>query len=121
MQIPVYNMGRTRGRLPRGKVSSISACSASVRAQISGACVVEGVRGARGLGDREERRPPYEEPQRNLPGGRGVDSRNLLQHAASARIRTGKLAPAERTICDHRDTVLLAPGDYRVLDGASCK
>ena len=46
----VYNMGRARGRLPRGKASSIRASSASVE-QISGTCVVDHAPGARGLGD----------------------------------------------------------------------
>ena len=43
---------------------------------------------------------------------------DLLQHAAARRARVGEAAMAERAVGNHRDAMVLAPGQHGVLDRA---
>src|SRR5207253_9993258 len=70
------------------------------------------------LGDREERRPPHQEPERNLARRGVVRGGDLLQEAPSGRARAGETPMPERAVGDHADAVPLAPGQHRVLDSA---
>ena len=70
------------------------------------------------LRDREERRPAHQESQRNLARGRVVGGGGLLEDPAPLGVRAGEVAVAERAVGDDRDSVLLAPGEHGVLDGA---
>ena len=74
------------------------------------------------LGDREERRPPHEEAERNLARGRMMRVGDLLQHAPAWRPRAGKSARvAEWAVGDNRDAVIFAPRKHGVLDARSRK
>ena len=113
-----YSIGRPRGLGPRGKALSSAAISASLSVRLSGSGVVRGVLRARRLRNREHRWRAREKRQRDLTRRCLVRIRNRLQHLAALAARGRKIIMAERRIGDDGDTVLLAPRDHRVLDGA---
>src|SRR5262249_42478312 len=76
--------------------------------------VLGAVRGARCLRDREQRWAAHQEGEGDLARSGAVRGRDLLQHAVLAR----EVAVSERAVAHQRDTVALAPGPHRVLDGA---
>src|SRR5579871_6792301 len=72
----------------------------------------------RGLWNRKHRRFAGEERQRDLARRCAVRVGNCPEHLARLALCLRKIVMAKRRIGDHRDLVLLAPRDHRVLEGA---
>lgn len=71
------------------------------------------------LGDRKERGPPHQKPQRDLICGHIVRVGDVLQHPAPGGARARKAAfMTEWAIGDDRNAILLAPLDRGGLDRA---
>src|ERR1700693_4772517 len=86
--------------------------------QIPGAGVFSDVLWSRSLGDRENRRTPYEKAQRDLARSSAMRLGDLLQHATTGGAQARKAPMTERAIGDYGYAVLLAPRDHCVLNRA---
>ena len=86
--------------------------------QVAGAGVFRYVRGIGCLDDRKRERRSHQESQRDLPRRRSVLLRDLLEHFALSAPQIRKIAVPEGTVRHHRDAMLLAKREHRVLDCA---
>ena len=113
-----YSIGRPRGFGPRGKALSSAAISSapstrSPAAALSAACsALEafGIANTCGLA--------RQKAQRDLTRRSAMALGDGLQHLAGFAARRRKIIVTERRIGDHRDAVLLAPRNHRMLDRA---
>lgn len=84
--------------------------------EVSGLYIFGDVLKAGSLGNGKEFRSSHQEPERNLPNGRLVSVRDLLQHAATGSARCRKLPMTKRAVGDHGDIVPLTPGNNGMLN-----
>jgi hypothetical protein len=81
-----YTIGSTLGRGPTREGLVDPRELSFTQEQLPGSCILGGVLRVSGPGNREEGRPPDQEPQRDLTGGGVVRSGDFLQHAAAIRV-----------------------------------
>src|SRR5262249_27235970 len=116
--LPCLQHRKRAGTLAKGKCPVDPREFGFSQPEVPGPCVLGGVVGARGLWDREEGWPPRQESERYLARCRVVRGGDLLQHAASGRVRAGEAALTERRVADHWDVMPLAPRQHVMLDRA---
>src|SRR3954449_154292 len=74
--------------------------------------------GGRRFRDRNHRSRTDEEAQRDLTRRRAMRIRDAREHSAALAVACGEIVMTERRIGNDSDTMLLTPGDHRMLDRA---